>query len=41
MWLTTATEPAGVKDSFKRRHQVIFALTVPEILDEHMAKKLA
>jgi len=25
---------------FKRSHQVIVALTVPEILDEHIAKKL-
>jgi len=25
---------------FKRSHKVIFALTVQEILDEHIAKKL-
>ncbi len=27
-------------DNLKRSHKVIVALTVPEILDEHIAKKL-
>jgi hypothetical protein len=30
----------GVKTKFKRSHKVIVALTVQEILDEHIAKKL-
>lgn len=31
---------AGVKTKFTRSHKVIVALTVQEILDEHIAKKL-
>jgi hypothetical protein len=31
---------ADVKPKFQPRHKVIVALTVPEILDEQMAKKL-
>ena len=30
-----------IESFFKRSHKVIIALTVQEILDEHMAKKLA
>jgi hypothetical protein len=30
-----------IESFFKRSHKVIVARTVPEILDEHIAKKLA
>jgi hypothetical protein len=32
---------AGIESFFKRSHKVIVAPTVQEILDEHIAKKLA
>ena len=31
----------SIESFFKRSHEVIVALTVQEILDEHIAKKLA
>ncbi len=37
VWLISVVAPRP----FKRSHKVIVALTVQEILDEHIAKKLA
>jgi len=41
-WLNACATFAPAGNHFlKRSHKVIVALTVPEILDEHIAKKLA